>query len=161
MPQALCQTPVKQLWEDPNSEEIMRLYAQYYLPTLKILRLLTQVFSHRAEMWECIAKKLALPWYQVETRFWQIFRERPNLLENNKSNLLLDHYKHKAGRVVLTSTPRNPLDLCTPPTELGQQPSRKRHISNPGYNGMRKRRRHATWNEIDGAEQSEVEYQTK
>jgi len=31
-------------------------------------------------MWECIAKKLGLPWHQVETRFFHFFREKPGLL---------------------------------------------------------------------------------
>ena len=110
-------------------------------------------------MWEVIARRLALPWYQVESRFWQILRERPNLLGNNKSSLLLDHHKQKAGRVMSTSTRRNLSDLRNPLTDSGQL-SRKRHISNPDHNEMRKRKRHASWNEIDDTEDSEVGYQT-
>ncbi len=111
-------------------------------------------------MWECIAKKLALPWYQVESRFWQIFRERPNLVGKNKSSLLLEPNQQKVGRVALTSAPRS--DLRTPLMESDQRQSRKRPVPNPRHDGMRKRRRpiQTSWNEIDDVELSEFDYQT-
>ena len=33
-------------------------------------------------MWEYIAKEVGIPWYQVETKFWHLFREKPGLSLN-------------------------------------------------------------------------------
>lgn len=63
----------------------------------------------KAQMWEPIAKELALPWPMVEAIYWQLRREGPTVLRNTERKGQRKSRNLKVSQKELKSLPQIPL----------------------------------------------------
>jgi len=77
-------TLARKILHNPKTNKIVQKYSRYvsYIRLMTYYDLLKSFLRKRSQFWGGIAKKVSLPWEEVEAIFLYLFRESPDIIKN-------------------------------------------------------------------------------